>query len=159
MAKQSLNLGTTADDGTGDSLRTAGGKINANFSEVYANVVTLTTNVSTLTTSVNEKAPLDSPALTGVPTAPTANSSASNTQIATVGYVINYVQTISFEEFPASNGQTLFTANNEYSDILVWINGIKIDSTDFSANTPNFTLNDPCANGDTVSIITTYRPV
>ena len=35
MAKQSLNLGSTANDGTGDPLRTAGDKSNDNFDELY----------------------------------------------------------------------------------------------------------------------------
>jgi len=36
MAKQTINLGTTANDNTGDTLRAAGTKINANFDELYA---------------------------------------------------------------------------------------------------------------------------
>lgn len=35
MAKQTINLGTTADDGTGDSIRVGGDKINDNFTELY----------------------------------------------------------------------------------------------------------------------------
>ena len=35
MAYQSIGLGTSADDGTGDSLRVGGDKINDNFSEIY----------------------------------------------------------------------------------------------------------------------------
>ena len=35
MAYQSLGLGTSANDGTGDSLRTGGDKINDNFVEIY----------------------------------------------------------------------------------------------------------------------------
>jgi len=36
MARQTLNKGTTANDGTGDTLRTAAGKINDNFEELYS---------------------------------------------------------------------------------------------------------------------------
>ena len=36
MAKQGVNIGTTANDGTGDALRTAFDKINDNTNEVYA---------------------------------------------------------------------------------------------------------------------------
>lgn len=35
MAKQTINLGTTADDHTGDTLRAGGEKINENFTEIY----------------------------------------------------------------------------------------------------------------------------
>ena len=35
MTRQNISIGTTANDGTGDSLRSAGGKINDNFVELY----------------------------------------------------------------------------------------------------------------------------
>ena len=35
MAKQAINIGTLANDGTGDPLRTAFDKINDNFTELY----------------------------------------------------------------------------------------------------------------------------
>lgn len=35
MTRQHINIGTTANDGTGDPLRTAGDKINDNFIEIY----------------------------------------------------------------------------------------------------------------------------
>lgn len=36
MARQNINTGSNANDGTGDTLRTTGTKINANFSELYS---------------------------------------------------------------------------------------------------------------------------
>ncbi len=39
MAKQSINIGATANDRTGDSLRAAFNKVNANFTELYARPV------------------------------------------------------------------------------------------------------------------------
>lgn len=36
MAQQVIGLGTSANDGTGDPLRTAFNKINENFTEIYA---------------------------------------------------------------------------------------------------------------------------
>jgi hypothetical protein len=36
MARQTINVGAIANDGTGDTLRTAGQKINTNFSELYS---------------------------------------------------------------------------------------------------------------------------
>jgi len=36
MTRQNISTGTSANDGTGDTLRAAGTKINANFAEVYA---------------------------------------------------------------------------------------------------------------------------
>ena len=49
MAYQALGLGTTANDGTGDDLRTGGDKINDNFVEIYTKLGTgtaLTSGIS-----------------------------------------------------------------------------------------------------------------
>ena len=35
MAKQLINTGSVPNDNTGDNLRSAGGKINGNFNEIY----------------------------------------------------------------------------------------------------------------------------
>ena len=37
MAKQTIGIGTEANDGTGDQVRVAFGKVNDNFNEVYGN--------------------------------------------------------------------------------------------------------------------------
>ena len=37
MAKQTVNIGAVANDGTGDQLRNAFDKLNDNFDEVYGN--------------------------------------------------------------------------------------------------------------------------
>lgn len=52
MAKQSVDVGTVANDGTGDPLRTAMVKINENFTELYTNAV-LTTSVSVGNSTIN----------------------------------------------------------------------------------------------------------
>ena len=39
MARQTINTGTTANDGTGDSLRNAGNKINKTFKRYMAFLV------------------------------------------------------------------------------------------------------------------------
>ena len=57
MAIQTLGLGSVADDGTGDTLRIAGDKINDNFSDIY----TVLGDGTTLTTP----APSASPTFTG----------------------------------------------------------------------------------------------
>jgi hypothetical protein len=53
MAQQTINIGTIANDNTGDTLRGAGEKINNNFDELYAAVplVTPSTWTPTLTDS------------------------------------------------------------------------------------------------------------
>ncbi len=43
MTKQVINVGTTANDKKGDSLRAAFQKVNANFTELYTSTYTPTT--------------------------------------------------------------------------------------------------------------------
>ena len=55
MAKQSISIGTSANDGTGDPLRTAFNKINSNFDELYGadnNLTTLDSNLDVSTHSI-----------------------------------------------------------------------------------------------------------
>ena len=47
MAQQTINIGTTANDGTGDPLRTAFDKANDNFNEVYGNDFTTYSRLGT----------------------------------------------------------------------------------------------------------------
>jgi len=46
MAKQVINVGSIANDGTGDTLRIAGQKINSNFTELYDNFAAASAQVS-----------------------------------------------------------------------------------------------------------------
>ena len=51
MAKQSIGLGTTANDGTGDTVRVGGDKVNDNFTELYnalGDGTTIAANTGTL---------------------------------------------------------------------------------------------------------------
>jgi len=50
MAKQAINVGTTANDKKGDSLRAAFQKVNANFTELYEAVGLATTGQDTALT-------------------------------------------------------------------------------------------------------------
>lgn len=46
MAQQTIGIGTTANDGTGDTARVAGDKINDNFTELYAADVSLASSIA-----------------------------------------------------------------------------------------------------------------
>jgi hypothetical protein len=48
-AQQTINVGTVANDGTGDPIRTSFGKANANFTELYARTINVTSNAPFLT--------------------------------------------------------------------------------------------------------------
>ena len=64
MTFQPINLGFEPNDGTGDDLRTAGGKINANFDSLFGKIALATTDVAGLM-SPEDKIKLDA-ALTEV---------------------------------------------------------------------------------------------
>ena len=68
MALQSIGLGSAADDGTGDTLRAAGTKVNENFDEVYTLLgdgTTLSSGISASTTVITLTAPALSGSVTG----------------------------------------------------------------------------------------------
>jgi hypothetical protein len=51
MAKQTINIGTAVNDGTGDPCRTAFDKVNDNFDELYLTVVESPLKLISLTTA------------------------------------------------------------------------------------------------------------
>ncbi len=109
MGQQHINVGSAPNDGTGDDLRSGGAKIEANFTEVYGHIANVSNPhavtkaqvglgsvdntsdagkpISTLTqAALDLKAPLDSPPLTGNPTAPNQSANTNNTRIANTAY-------------------------------------------------------------------------
>lgn len=70
MAQQIIDIGTGTNTGDAESIRSGFAKTNDNFTELYT-----------------DKADLASPALTGIPTAPTAAGGTNTTQIATTAFV------------------------------------------------------------------------
>jgi hypothetical protein len=57
MAKQTINIGTTPNDGTGDTLRSSFDKINSNFTEIYS-AISGSGNVGTLAPTLTVTADL-----------------------------------------------------------------------------------------------------
>lgn len=57
MTQQTINVGTTANDGTGDPLRTAYTKANSNFTELYQRPATATTWTATQTFNGSSSTP------------------------------------------------------------------------------------------------------
>lgn len=64
----------------------------ANVKQIKINDTVYDVEDSVARSALEQKAPLESPALTGIPTAPTASSGTSTTQIATTAFVQNAVQ-------------------------------------------------------------------
>ena len=91
MAKQTLGLGTTANDHTGDSLRAAGGKINNNFNELYTALGTgtsLTVATVAKTGSFNDLS--DKPPTAPALVAPPVSSTATGT-VGQISWDANYI--------------------------------------------------------------------
>lgn len=90
MTQQVINVGTVANDGTGDPLRTAFIKVNANFAEIYT---FLPKDVSgnpipgASAADLALKADINSPTFTGDPKAPTPAIGDNDTSIATTAWV------------------------------------------------------------------------
>ena len=82
MAFQSIGLGSTADDGTGDTIRVGGDKINDNFTEIYTLLGTGTALTSGLS-ATSSVVTLAGPSITGV--ASFADGSASAPSITNTG--------------------------------------------------------------------------
>jgi hypothetical protein len=66
---------------------------------------------ATMTTNLSTKAPLDSPGLTGIPTAPTAAADTSTTQVATTSFVVGQAATTA----PGMNGVAAVGASKRYA--------------------------------------------
>jgi len=82
MAVQSLGVGTTANDGSGDTLRAAGAKINDNFSEIYTKLgdaSALSSGISATATVVTLTAPTITGVVAGTQTSATITTLATTT--------------------------------------------------------------------------------
>ncbi len=67
MPQQLINVGSNVNDGTGDTLRDAGEKINRNFSEIYALFDRLNVNTETLLGLKGPEGPPGPPGVNGAP--------------------------------------------------------------------------------------------
>ena len=88
MAYQGLGLGTAANDGSGDTLRDAGAKLNANFGEVYnkfGDGSGLCSGVSATASVVSLAAPNISGVVAGTQTSATITTLATTTVNGTTG--------------------------------------------------------------------------
>jgi hypothetical protein len=83
-----VNANTASITATAADLATLTTTVNANTASITANTsdIALKANTTDVNTALALKAPLASPALSGVPTAPTASAGTNSTQIATTEY-------------------------------------------------------------------------
>ena len=151
MAKQGIGTGSAANDGTGDSLRSAAGKINANFDEVYALLRGGGNSGSTLLAGiVTSIVAGDNVTLTGGPTGiVTINSAAGGG----VGYFQQNVTGINTTGSLSNIGIGTTTASSKLTvDGTVKITGITtIDSSLQQTGTATFS-DDVTLTGDSANV-------
>ena len=153
MAYQAIGRGTSANDGTGDDLRTGAGKVNANFVEVYTALGTGTA----LTSGISADAS------TVTLTAPTINGVVGGTTTSQT------ITTLTTEGIQNATGELEITAANQVVEIqgggsnsgAITLNceqnshGQKIIAQPHSAGVTN-TLTLPAGgNGELVSTVAT----
>ena len=105
MAKQTINIGTTPNDNTGDPLRTAFSKVNANFTEVYELVNAI--SVGDILSAVNRASAI-SASLTSVDN---KLSGAVDVLSAAVVSVNNRISTVSSQVAAAQNAASAVSVN------------------------------------------------
>jgi hypothetical protein len=130
MAQELINIGVTADDGTGDTIRGAGIKINNNFTEVYARPLLTLSQLSfdgNVISATQSNADIE-----------LAGNGTGNVQISdlTIDSVIN----ISDNEIKVndSNADLLITANGTGSVLVssADVNNGTVDNTVIGGTTP-----------------------
>jgi len=150
MAYQALGLGSTANDGTGDDLRTGGDKINDNFVEVYTALGTgsaLTSGISADATTVTLTAPTINGVVGGTATSQTITTLTTGGITGTGGAL----------EITADNNIVEFRGDGTNSGVVGTIqlncsansHGQKIQSQPHSANVTN-TLTLPAGASSTL---------
>lgn len=111
----------------------------------------------------NNIARVNSPALTGIPTAPTAIVGTNSTQIATTEFVNNQLTT-NENIYIMTEGQTIVDISDIWTDtsykLTCYINRLySIENTHYTKNTADKTiiLSTPATDGDTIIVI--VRPI
>ena len=132
MAKQTVGLGSSANDGTGDSLRVGGDKINDNFNELYTAIGTGTAlNITTAGASSNQILQWST---SNNRFEPTASAAAGDISVDTTPQLGGDLDV---------NGNKIISASNGYIELIPHGTGkIKLDTLTFptTVGTSNYVL-------------------
>lgn len=144
-AQQTVNVGTSANDGTGDPLRTAFQKVNGNFTELYANKVENSGGLATNATinGLKVTGSLTNTALTASRAVVTdankilASSSATSTEVGYLSGATNNIQPqINIEATVrtarAQAGSLFFDGATSGTRVYSTLTGYSIGTNDFS---------------------------
>ena len=159
MAYQSIGLGTAADDGTGDPLRTGADKVNDNFVEIYTLLGTgsvLTSGISATATVVTLTAPTISGVVGGTQTSATITTLTSTTVTGTTlnagtlalaaGSITDSSGAISFGNENLTTTGTLTAGNATVGTITSTGATIVLEGATADAYETTLTVTDPTAD-------------
>ena len=160
MAYQSLGVGTNANDGSGDTLRAGGAKINDNFVELYTkfgDASSLCSGISATATVVSLTAPNISGVVAGTQTSATittlatttVNGTTGNFGTATVaaGSITDSSGAISFGNENLTTTGTFAAGNVTVGTITSTGASIVFEGATPNSNETTLTVTDPTADG------------
>lgn len=147
--RQVISVGSAANDGTGDTLRSAGNKINTNFSQIYTvlggNASDFSTQIS-LTDSAVQFNPGGNEVYLSAQPSITADRDIRLPDASGVITLNNATQTLTNKTVTVAN---LFATNTNFTGTgtITDTDGIYIKTTNSSGSNYNLTLNDGSAIG------------
>ena len=174
MARQHINIGTTANDGAGDTIRDSFDKVNDNFIELYANVTTSGSNSSAqdikgsvfaddstlLVDGVNGTIDasnltgalpaIDGSALTGVTVSSLAFANVTGTPTTIAGYGITDAYTKT-EVDNAITSSVLPAGSTQSIDIVAADSTVLVDSVNGTLNATTLTGALPAIDGSALT--------
>ena len=176
MAKQTVNIGTTPNDNTGDSLRVGIDKVNDNFNEIYGVSGPIKSNGSDTVSAAtladftqnnwkvfysNGSGVITELALgadgtylrsNGASSAPTFDTPEGS---ASAANAISY--TVAEQSFTATASQTNFTCTNTPVFAWVWVNGAAQDASTWSISGDDIVLSTASTVNDAVEVYYMYE--
>ena len=159
MAYQSLGIGSSLNDGTGDTLRSGGSKINDNFSEIYTLIgdgESLSSGISSSATVITLTAPTISGAVGGTQTSATITTLTTTTVNGTTlnggtcavaaGSITDSSGAISFGNENLTTTGTLTSGNLTCGTITSTGASIVFEGATADAHETTITVTDPTAD-------------
>ena len=159
MAFQSLGVGSNANDGSGDTIRAGGAKINDNFTEIYTkfgDASALCSGISATATVVTLTAPEINGVVAGTQTSATITTLATTTVNGTTlnagtcavaaGSITDSSGAISFGDENLSTTGTLSSGNLTCGTITSTGSSIVFEGSTDDANETTITVVDPTAD-------------
>ena len=165
MAQQTINIGTTANDGTGDPLRTAFDKANDNFNEIYANdFVTASRIADNIQLDGTESLGIPAGTTGERPSVPAAGMFRYNTTTNEFeGYTTEWgaigggeVATIYVDTFTGDGTTVAFTASQSISvenNTQIYIDGVYQAKANYSTSGTTVTFSTAPPNGTAIEMI------